>query len=515
MNGKKLSAGLWVLWLLLALVAVSCDDEEETEDKCSVSNNSGCADGMVCLEGPDGDPDCYCSAEDNSGCEDGLECQPVEGEQPGCFCSPGGQTGCLEGEVCERVIDGNNGCFPPVTVRGLVFDLATGDPIEGAHVAARDANFAAVSDVAVTDESGNYELTVLTARNEDGSLAENQVALRADAEGYLTFPRPPRVALPFDTAAASGDPLVLESSATEVGLIPLESTTGLGSISGTVLTDGATGTLIVAGGQVEQGGGVTGLAGFDGTYTVFNVPEGTVSVKGYKAGLQLESTSADVTAGETTEGVDLALLGEATAVVSGKVEIVNPGDGDDTSIILVVDETFIENAAIGEAPPGLRVGEISGQWSIPNVPDGNYVVLAAFENDFLVRDPDTSIGGTELVRITVSEGDLDISEGFKITGALDVVSPDAEETVSGTPTFIWGDDSSEDHYEIVVYDVYGNLIWEDLAVPGVSGSSTVEVSYGGPTLESGLLYQFRATSIKNNGTPIARTEDLRGVFLYQ
>jgi hypothetical protein len=36
------------------------------------------------------------------------------------------------------------------------------------------------------------------------------------------------------------------------------------------------------------------------------------------------------------------------------------------------------------------------------VPDGKYVALAAFENDGLVRDPDTSIGGTQIVHLTVS-----------------------------------------------------------------------------------------------------------------
>lgn len=43
----------------------------------------------------------------------------------------------------------------------------------------------------------------------------------------------------------------------------------------------------------------------------------------------------------------------------------------------------------------------------------------------------------------------------------------------------------------------------------------VTVPYGGPALQSGLLYQFRAVSIKLSGAPICITEDLRGVFLYQ
>lgn len=500
--------------VLLALWGISCGDDEP-EGVCVEGTNEGCPPGQQCLPSPDGATACFCDPSADSGCPDGLECQPVDDSQPGCFCSPGYQTGCEAGLVCEEVQGGNSACFPPVTVLGQVFDLTTDEPVEGAHVVARDANAVAVSDVAVTDASGQYELAVPTRRDADGGLLETNVSLRADAEGYVAFPRPPRVALPFDTAQASGDPLVLETSATDIGLLPLESTSGLGTITGTVLADHPRGTLVVAGGSPDSGGGVTGIADYDGSYTVFNVPAGSVTVRGYAAGLQLDSATAEVVVGETSTGVDLGFLGAATAVVSGKIEIVNPGDGNDTSVILVVEETFVDRVASGESPPGLRAHPVSGDFSIPDVPDGNYVVLAAFENDFLVRDPDQSIGGTKIVRIAVSGGSVELPESFKVTGALDVVSPDAEEVVSGTPTFVWGDDSSEDHYEIQVYDAYGNLVWEDLAVPGVSGSATVEVDYGGDPLEPGMLYQFRATSIKNSGSPIARTEDLRGVFLYQ
>src|SRR6185436_16665696 len=100
--------------------------------------------------------------------------------------------------------------------------------------------------------------------------------------------------------------------------------------------------------------------------------------------------------------VNLKDTGKATATVSGQIDIVAGGMGTTTSIILAVDETFDPNAARGEAPPGLRVAPVSGAFSIPNVPDGNYVVLAAFENDFLTRDPDVSIGGTSIVHITVA-----------------------------------------------------------------------------------------------------------------
>lgn len=499
------------LWLALA---PSCGDDEPEGD-CSLDTND-CPAGLACRLAGDGRTHCYCSPEANSGCPDGGLCLAGPNGDPACFCAPASDAGCEQGTVCEDVPGGYPDCFPPVTLGGRVFDLGTDLAIAGAHVAARDANFAAVSGVAVSDAMGAYELIVPTPRTAGGALVQYEVFLRADAQGYLTFPTAPRVSLPIDMSNASGNPLHLESSATDIGMLALPSTTGLGTVSGTVVADVPVGTLVVAGGASMAGGGATGIADVDGSYTVFNVPAGSVSVRGYKVGLQLAGATASVTAGATTTGIDLVALGAATAVISGKVEIVNPGAGKDTSVIFAVDETFVPSAARGEAPPGLRVHPVSGDFSIAGVPDGNYVVLAAFENDFLVRDPDVSIGGTEIVRITVAGADMTIPESFKVTGALDVVSPDNEERVSGTPTFVWSDDSGEDHYEIRVFDAYGTLVWEDLAIPGVSGSSDVMVPYAGTAmLQSGLLYQFRATSIKQGGAPISITEDLRGVFLYQ
>ena len=142
-------------------------------------------------------------------------------------------------------------------------------------------------------------------------------------------------------------------------------------------------------------------------------------------------------------------------------------------------------------------------------------MLAAFENDGLVRDPDTSIGGTQIQHITVAGGNV-AGGSFKVTGALAVESPGANdiEIVSGTPTFTWEDDSSEDEYRVQVFDALGNQTWETTGNFDPGGGAPASVAYGGPALESGMIYQFRATSIKN-GTPISSTEDLKGVFLYQ
>lgn len=472
-----------------------------------------------------GDEPKGCTVGDNSTCPSGLECQAVAGADPDCFCTIDTATGCEEAGtdfVCEPVQGGNSTCFAPIYVKGMVFDLATKAPIEGAHVVARDANNAAVSGVAVTDPAGNYQLRVSALRDKEGKPLSTKVTMRADAEGYLSFPKPPRIALPVELASAAGTdggPLTVQTSATDIAMLALQSTTGLGTIKGKVLHDAPRGTLVVAGGATGTGGAATGVADYDGSYTVFNVAAGSVGVRGFKAGIQLEPTTANVEAAKITEGVDLKSLGEATAVVSGKIELVNPGAGKETSVILAVDETFNDLAAQGEAPPGLRVFPVVGDFSIPNVPDGKYVVLAAFENDFLVRDPDQAIGGTKIVRITVAGANIAMSDSFKVTGALDVVGPTDEAVVSATPTFEWGDDSGEDHYEVVVYNAFGELMWEKKDIPGVSGDKTVKVPYNsdgtGKALVPGVIYQFRGTSIKQGGTSISRTEDLKGTFLVQ
>lgn len=421
-------------------------------------------------------------------------------------CTVGGTEGCKNAQVCEEVSGGSPACFDPIAVKGKVFDMSTTTGIEGAHVVARDANDASVSGVAISAADGTYSLTVPVPRTSDGTpVASTTYTLRADAAGYLTFPKAPRLALPVDVSTPANG--VVQSASTDIGLIPQDAT-GLGSVSGKVLADNPGGTLVVAGGS-------TGLADKDGAYTVFNVAAGSVDVHGYLAGVNLAPATATITADKTTSGIDLSVARNSAATVNGSVTIVNPGAGNETSVILAVADTFDENAARGEAPPGLRAYPVTNAFSIPNVPDGEYVVLAAFENDFLVRDPDIQLGGTTIQHVTVSGADQTLAAAFKVTGSLDVVSPDAQAEVSGTPTFVWKDDSGEDHYEIRVFDSFGTLVWSDLAVPGVSGNADVSVAYGGAPLQSGFVYQFRATSINQGNTAISQTEDLRGVFVYR
>lgn len=444
-------------------------------------------------------------------------CGSKKDDQPQAACSAESQTGCKEKEVCEQVEGGTTGCFAPVTVEGRVLKAADGKTgIGSARVVARDVNGAMASrSVALSGADGVYRLTFPAQRKSDGTPTVTKFTLRADATGYATFPSGLRVALPVDVANLTKQPdgsYAVKNASTDIGLDALESAAGLGTVSGIVKANPPGGTLVVA-------GGASGIADRDGTFSVFNVPAGDQEVRGYQQGLQLKPATAKVVGGAEVKGVELIADPGALATVTGDVSFVNAG-ASQTSIVLVVESTFNKTLLRGEVPKGLRV-DTGGKYTFNNVPTGKYVVLAAFENDDLVRDPDTTIGGTALQTITVGNGPVTVTS-FKITGALSVTSPGATgpEPVTGSPTFVFEDDSSEDGYEVIVYDTFGKEIWRKADVPSVSGGGTVSVPYGGPALTPNQYYQFRALSwrdkAKGGGTGktyISSTEDLKGVFI--
>jgi hypothetical protein len=433
-------------------------------------------------------------------------------------CNFDAQTGCKDGKVCEQVSGDADatGCFAPVVVEGRV--VRSDDPtqgIEGARVVGRDENGATVSyRIAVSNADGAYSLRVPTPREPDGTPAVPDLLLRADADGFATFPSGLRVAIPVDVSAPdkTSNNYRVTNDSTTIALDALPDASGLGSVSGKVLAKGSAGTLVVA-------GNASGVADSDGSYVIFNVPVGDVEVRGFAAGLSLEPASASVTSGAETKGIDLALSDAALGTVNGSVSFVN-ASAQTTSVVLVVASTFNDALKRGEVPRGLRAFPVTGQYSFVDVPAGDYVVLAAFENDDLVRDPDEAIGGTAIQEVTVAGAAVDVP-GFKITGALSVVGPGADgpELLTGAPRFEWVDDSSEDGYEVTVLDTFGNEVWKDTDVPRVTGSATVTLDYGGP--EASLVpgyYQFRAVSWRDakggtGRTYISATEDLKGVFI--
>jgi hypothetical protein len=414
-------------------------------------------------------------------------------------------------------------CGAPVTIRGTVQDALTQQPVEGGRVVALAADGSPVGDVVYSDAQGGYSVVVSAPRNADGSVAETaKWTLGVSAQGYLPFPAGPRPAVPIFANQLS-DTQQVQAANTDVTLLPLEHPEAYArQISGTISAPDPGGTLVVA-----EGGSAPapyGIASRSGEYVLFNVPAGHFEIAGYKRGQQLTKPSADVST-SSVEDIQLDRTDVPLGGVSGNVNIVNAPGGSLTSVVLVPQSVFDSTLERGPIPLGLRAPglpeapSVSGQFALEDVPNGDYMVLAAFENDGLVRDPDSSIGGTTLQTVSVASGEaVAMSQSFKITEGLAIVGPgaDAPESISGPVVFKWADDSSEDRYELELYTALGDLVWEDRAVPSGRGAS-VELAYSGPALLPGMFYQFRVTSFRDHGTAVAisRSEDLRGVFEYQ
>lgn len=439
------------------------------------------------------------------------------------LAEPDAEGRCAAEWVCEPVadVDGDGQydalCAARAEIAGRVIDAVTQRPLEGALVAALDASGAPVSLVASTGVDGRYLLQVRTLRDSEGRPVPGQrYTLFASAADHRPFPADLRPAIPLELLASG----VTEHAGTDIALWPLAAD-DLGGyrISGTVTAAFSAGTLVVAEGPSAQ---PYTIADAGGAFTLFNVPAGTITVVGYRQHLSLAPETIELQ-GDVT-GVVLQETTTPLASVSGTVNIVDAPGGASTSVVLVPTSVYDEGLERGPVPWGLRapmppeVPSVTSAFTIAGVPPGRYKTLAAFENDGLVRDPDTSIGGTSIQEIEVASSPVVLDEGFKVTGSIGVVYPGAEapEVVTAPFDLVWADDSSEDFYHLVVFDALGSRVW-DTEVDRVTGSAEVRVPYGGPSLVAGDFYQFRATSMKggkDDPTPLSRTEDLRGIFVF-
>lgn len=543
---SHLGFAVFALGLSLSL-GTSCGPTKAGDSCDLAATEEPCPDGLECQNtATDDDGDggrCLvslggsCAKEGNVDeiadlCADGAGCGTDEvcgGRGGACDAV---KRACASAQTCADVQRGEPTCYPPVRIVGRVIEAidADGDddvdPIEGADVIAVDPDGAAITPVATSNDDGLYTLDVPAVRDGDGQPIDAIVTLRASARDHQTFPGGLRAALPIDLSSAErqgeeqdddvDEAYVIESPTTTVALLLLpEDERGRAAISGKVdAGQESGGVLVVADGPVVEGAvSASAVSDVDGTFRIFNVAPGAVTVRGYARGVQLEPVSVDV-GDDDVEDVTLSLRSKEASTVDGNVQIVNAPGGSETSVFLVVASTFDDVFVRGEVPRGLRAVNVDGAFVIDEVPDGEYVVLAAFDNDSLVRDPDENIGGTELVRVTVS-GDTTLDQSFKVTEALEVFSPGADdiEVVNGSPTFVFADDSSEDGYNLIVLDAFGDLVWST-DIPEQSGGDEVSVPYEGPALEDGMVYQFRATSIRGT-SPISTTEDLKGVFIVE
>ncbi len=239
---------------------------------------------------------------------------------------------CAGNLVCAELSEGGYACHHPLLLTGMVFDASSEAAIEGAHVLALDDQATAVTDVAVSDADGNYELNLAVARDADGAPVQAIFTLRASAQNYQTFPSGLRTALPISTTEAGAEEpgWIIQTAVTDIALLPLaEDEQGMMSISGAVLADDSSGGVLV----VAEGGatGLSGIGDLGGAYTIFNVPDGSYTVRGYAAGVQLEPVEVEMEGADLT-GIDLVESSAYGELVWEDDDVPSASGGEEVSV---------------------------------------------------------------------------------------------------------------------------------------------------------------------------------------
>ena len=452
-------------------------------------------------------------------------CSSGSSSSPPPPCDVSHQTGCGAGLYCE-VVGSSSGCFAPVVVSGTVVDPIAPTSIAGARVVALDTNRAPVSTVATSSALGAWKLAVHAARDANGKPVSASITLRADAQGYQTFPGGIRTALPIDlsTAALLSGRWVVSGPLTAIQLLPLPNA-GTARIEGTVAgAAGVAAPLVVAEPQgVTTVATATAVSGSNGAYALFNLEPGVrYVVTPYAKGANWAASAPTLPAAPAI--VDFGAPSPTAAAVTGGL-IFRTGASTSVDVELVIESTYDTTLDRGEAPPGLAM-HVTGNagYAFSGVPAGHYRVLAAFGKDGDVRDQ-SGTGNATPPTVDVSGGaSATASAAFSITPAVDLVSigdaaagVDPVVTVTTPqPVFAWTNTgaTNADLFRVYVFDAFGNTMWPP---QDVAGAASMSIQYVGDPLVAGQYYQLRIVAIKTTGgvSIQSQTEDVLGVFTYR
>jgi hypothetical protein len=417
-------------------------------------------------------------------------------------------------------------CVAPVLVAGTVIDPTGPTSVAGARVVAVDSSRSPLSTVATSTALGSWEVAVRAARDASGKPVSSSITLRADAQGFQTFPGGIRPSLPIDlsTATLVSGRWVVSGPLTALQLLPLVNA-GTGRIAGTVTrATGVAAPLVVAEPQgVTTVATATALAGADGAYALFNLAPGVpYVVRPYAQGANWAASAPTLPGAPAI--VDFTAPAATSATVTGGL-IFNTGASPSADVELVIESTYDTTLDRGESPPGLTLHVAGNQsYGFAGVPDGHYRVLAAYGIDGDVRDQSSTGNATPPTVTVTGGGSAAASASFKITPAVPLVSiggiPAGQDPVLAVstvhPTFAWTNQgaSNANIFRVYVFDAFGNDMWTP---QDVAGASSMSIAYTGAPLIAGQYYQLRIVAIKTTGGVDiqSQTEDLLGVFTYR
>jgi hypothetical protein len=297
-----------------------------------------------------------------------------------------------------------------------------------------------------------------------------------------------------------------------------------GKIDGTV-TPKLSGFLIVAKSSTTNAEYHT-YSGPDGYFVLFNVPYDTYEVNAIKSGYQL-AVHPQVTLSVSSSSVNVPVNVNQVngSALTGKVTFLAAING-------IVDISLLDKTSLSVINGLTTRIDVNRDYAINNIPAGNYVAWASYENDSYVMDPDWIFKNPGALNISFPADTAKILN-FSVTGAISIVSPTNPPASiipapadSVIPTFYWDAYPQAKEYIIEVMDINGNLIWGGFTESGVINHSqipkewnSVEFNFDGTALSqlnSGDIYQWRIyaddDAVPNIQTLLSSSEDLMGLF---
>jgi hypothetical protein len=396
---------------------------------------------------------------------------------------------------------------PPTAVKVTVKSAIDSSIIAGANVVLYNAN----SGEAVLRVSSGADGTA-----EFNNLTEGSFYVRIAAQGFKELPIGNVSPIPFSVST-------WQTYTQTYFLDTLQGT--FGKIDGSI-TPAQSGFLVVAASTLS----VTELhsySGPDGYFALFNVPFDTYQLYAVKSGY-ISSVNPQVTISAQSQysTIQLTMNQVQGSTLTGMVTFLAATNG-------IVDISLLDKNSLSVISGLTTRIDSSRNYVISNIPVGEYIAWASYENDGYVMDPDWIFKNPGALDLSFTS-DINAALDFSVTDAITIISPtNPDETIipaiadSIIPTFRWDMYPQAKEYIIEVRDINGNLIWGGFDSNGIVRHTQIprertsaEFNFDGSALtqlQQGQIYQWKIyaddDAALNVQTLLSSSEDQKGLFV--
>ena len=396
---------------------------------------------------------------------------------------------------------------PVTAIQIIVKSSANSSVISGANVVLYNANSGESFSRAFTGNDGVAKFEYVSAGNYYVILS---------AQGFNNVPQGNVSPVPFSVSTG-------ETTTQTYFMDVLQGT--FGKIDGMVIPK-LGGFLIVAT-SAGMNAEYHTYSGPDGYFVLFNVPFDTYTVDAIKSGYQsADQPQVTLSASTTSASVQITMNQITGSTLTGMVTFLAVENG-------IVDISLLDKISHSVVNGLTTMIDSSRTYTISNIPAGEYIAWASYENDDYVMDPDWIFKnpGALFVSFTTDSSKI---RNFSVTGAIKIISPTNPANSitpafadSVMPTFQWYAYPQTKEYIIEVRDINGNLMWGGFRENGIIRHAqipkewtSVEYDFDGSAvspLNSGEIYQWRIYSdddaTPNVQTLLSSSEDLMGLFI--